>query len=716
MPYELMRTLNSAQTTKKQYLIASLAGLVFAGLQVQQLLQYYLSPLSTGNRVDLPSVTATLNSTWLSAAFVISWYVTTLALTHIAIMVFATWVHRRIAGRFGRQSPPRLLPLLGTLFLAGLLATLWNRRLFPNSVVFPNSDLLLIQPASPILFWGLTIAAILVAATALWDFAKKRLKVAAALTAAGVILLVAPALDGRHIERRSSTVDVPDVILIGIDSLRPDFLPANGFFEHALTPTINAELSRSVVFEDALTPLARTFAAYMTILSGQYPTRNGVRENLYPRELFDRSELLPRRLQRAGYQTFYTTDESRFSNIDESFGFDKTLSPPTGALDFLLGTTFDTVATNILSLTGVSRWAAPHIHGNRAAHRTYRPAQHTVRHRQLISQFEPNKPVFFLTHLCLPHWPYWNNRVNSRRTDDLEIARFQYKDYPSIYLKALREVDRQVQELLDMLKAAGRLDNAIVVIFSDHGEAFGSIHDRITSLAPLRQPSYQGYAHGNFVLDQSQYRVVMGFQKYVSGQPAWPPHTSSVPAALIDIAPTLLATLGVDYAPDAFDGDSLVPSFERTTQPQVHERRLRFVESGISGASVDTSHIDERITALEFSDLYTVKSNFRLEIDSRQLEGVLSGKQRGVYGATHALAALPIRGGPSPRTCWTLMNIESKVMDCINRPISDPVAAPLYLATCQHFESDTEFVEQWCKDAFQFERSNFGSLDHSYKH
>lgn len=693
-----LRTRISMQATRKPYAIAILAGVAFTGLQVHQLLQYYLSPLSLGNRVDVPSVTATLNSTWLPAALVISGYVITLALTHVALMLFATWAHSRVAVRLGRKSPHRLLPLLGTLFFAGLLATLWNRRLFPNSVVFPNSDLLLIQPASPILFWGLTIAAGLVAGLALLDFATKNLKVAAVLTVAGVILLIAPTLDGRLIEGRNSSVDKPDIILIGIDSLRPDFLPLNGFPEVSLTPTINAELARSVVFEDTLTPLARTFAAYMTILSGQYPTRNGVRENLYPRELFDRSELLPRRLQRAGYQTFYTTDESRFSNIDESFGFDNVSSPPIGALDFLLGTSFDTVATNILSLSRVSRWITPHIHGNRAAHRTYRPAQHTLRHRKLISRFDPNRPVFFLTHLCLPHWPYWSGHRTARKANDNESPQIQHEDYPSVYLSALQEVDRQVQDLLDMLRAADRLNNAIVVIFSDHGEAFGSTHDRITSLDPQRRPPYQGYAHGNFVLDQSQYRVLLGFQKYVSGQPAWPAHTSGVPATLVDIAPTLLTTLDIEYAPDVFDGDSLVASLQQTAQAR--EPRLRFVESGISGASVDTSHVDERITALEFSDLYTTKSDFRLEIDLRQLEGVLAGKQRGVYGPTHALTTIPTGGGPDSRNCWTLMDIDSKVMECINRPSSDPIAAPLYAATCHHFKNDSQFVKQWCGDDF----------------
>lgn len=693
-----MRTLSNVQPFRKPYAIAILAGIVFAGLQIYQLSQYYLSPLSIGNRVDLPSVAATLGSTWASAAAVISGYAFTLVLTHIALMVFATWAYRRIAIRFDRKASHRVLPLLGTIFLAALLATLWNRRLFPNSVVFPNSDLLLIQSASPLLFWGLTIAASFVAALALFDFAKKNLKVAVGLTAAIVILFGATALDGRLFESRNPSVKEPDVILIGIDSLRPDFLPINGFSETTLTPTINAELSRSVVFEDTLTPLARTFAAYMSTLSGQYPTRNGVRENLYPRQLFDSSKLLPRRLQRAGYQTFYTTDESRFANIDESFGFDKVMTPPTGALDFLLGTTFDTVATNILSLTGIFRWAAPHVHGNRAAHRTYRPADHTFRHRKLISQFAPDKPVLFLTHLCLPHWPYWGSYRSTTRTIELESLRFQYADYPNVYLKALQEVDRQVEDLLKMLRAAGRLDNAIVVIFSDHGEAFGSTHDRITSLDPLRRPPYQGYAHGNFVLDQSQYRVLLGFQKYVSGQPTWPPHTSGVPAALIDIAPTLLAALEIEHEPNAFDGDSLIAPLNQKVQAR--KPRLRFVESGISGASVDTGHVDERATALEFSDLYTVRPNFRLEIDARRLAGVLAGKQRGVYGATHALATIPSRDGPDSRSCWTLLDIDAKVMECVNQPSDNPIAAPLYAATCQHFKDDSQFVEQWCTDAY----------------
>ncbi len=47
------------------------------------------------------------------------------------------------------------------------------------------------------------------------------------------------------------------------------------------------------------------------------------------------------------------------------------------------------------------------------------------------------------------------------------------------YLRAMGAADMQVGLLLDSLKEGGRLDNAIVVLFSDHGEDFGMQKDVI---------------------------------------------------------------------------------------------------------------------------------------------------------------------------------------------------------------------------------------------
>ena len=56
----------------------------------------------------------------------------------------------------------------------------------------------------------------------------------------------------------------------------------------------------------------------------------------------------PKLLADAGYHTIYATDEVRFSNLDETYGFRELIAPPMGASDFLLSFFADTPLTNLL--------------------------------------------------------------------------------------------------------------------------------------------------------------------------------------------------------------------------------------------------------------------------------------------------------------------------------------------------------------------------------
>ena len=127
----------------------------------------------------------------------------------------------------------------------------------------------------------------------------------------------------------------PHVILIGIDSLRNDLsVPRRGAAE---TPNIHAFLGGARRFNDAVSPLARTYAAWVTILTGRHPVTTNARVNLMPRHLVHEGETLAGALHKRGYHAVYATDEVRFANFDRSFGFDKLITPPVGAVGFPAG-------------------------------------------------------------------------------------------------------------------------------------------------------------------------------------------------------------------------------------------------------------------------------------------------------------------------------------------------------------------------------------------
>ena len=185
----------------------------------------------------------------------------------------------------------------------------------------------------------------------------------------------------------------PNIILIGLDSLRPDF---TGFYgnQFVRTPNIDHFLSQAVSFSETYTPLARTFPAWLSILTGKYPKHHEARNNLIASTSIIQQDTLAKKLQQAGYVTVYATDEKRFSNITKEYGFDRIVGPKMGVNDFLLGSLSD--FDKLLVVPG-GRFLFPLIMVSRS-HHTYQPDKYTIS-RQDLSVFLIN--LFLSVHLCL---------------------------------------------------------------------------------------------------------------------------------------------------------------------------------------------------------------------------------------------------------------------------------------------------------------------------
>src|SRR5258705_7417712 len=82
----------------------------------------------------------------------------------------------------------------------------------------------------------------------------------------------------RRFARSYSPADGP-VILISIDTLRADHLPAYGYTK-VRTPNIDALAAAGTLFERAYAHAPQTLPAHTSILSGQLPFEHGVRDNV----------------------------------------------------------------------------------------------------------------------------------------------------------------------------------------------------------------------------------------------------------------------------------------------------------------------------------------------------------------------------------------------------------------------------------------------------
>jgi arylsulfatase A-like enzyme/Tfp pilus assembly protein PilF len=84
------------------------------------------------------------------------------------------------------------------------------------------------------------------------------------------------AFGGWRYAKASAPVNGP-IILISIDSLRADHLPAYGY-ENGKTPALDALVSDSVVFERAYAHVPQTLPAHSSMLTGRLPFETGVRD------------------------------------------------------------------------------------------------------------------------------------------------------------------------------------------------------------------------------------------------------------------------------------------------------------------------------------------------------------------------------------------------------------------------------------------------------
>lgn len=148
----------------------------------------------------------------------------------------------------------------------------------------------------------------------------------------------------------------------------------------------------------------------------------------------------------------------------------------------------------------------------------------------------PDAPPFVLwTHLFGPHSTYMDH-------PEFPVGK-GFKYVKDRYDAEVKFTDQHVGQILEALRAAGLADKTAVVVFSDHGEAFG---EHKLGGEPL-------YFHG-----ESLYNEVLKVPLIISlpKAAASAPRVVDERVMLIDVAPTVLALAGA-AVPASFHGRSL---------------------------------------------------------------------------------------------------------------------------------------------------------------
>lgn len=621
------------------------------------------------------------------------WYFGALILCHLVVILAIWWISCAVLDRF-RIERNGLAVGLGIMCFFMMWFYAANAYFFPNSnsavvaaSLFNWKHGLGLFLASAVLIWIVTLLASWLTISKLflshWQLWLKLSRVQISVLALGGVLLcsvlIIPvrSLFADFISR-SNRSDIsseyskkPDVILLGIDSLRPDLLDSDN--ELVDIPNIKEFVNRSIRFEKAYTPLARTYASWNSILTGTYPVKHGAIFNLIDERHRNQSLVtIADRLKAEGYKTVYATDEKRFSNIDEKFGFDQIIGPPMGAADFLLGTLNDFPLSNLLANTPLGKVLFPYSHANRAASVTYEPKTFVSMVEQELSN-KGTHPAFLSIHLCLAHWPYkW-------RTSAVE-------DYGSMesdevrYVQALNTVDKQFGQLLSVLRNKGYLDEAITVLLSDHGEGLST--DRY-SLKPLNGETGllfgETYGHGTDVLNPKQYEVVLAFRGF--GTHTMKAGIARQSTGLIDIAPTIADLIDLSTARSGqYDGISLRPWLD-----DIHSAsfpRYFFIETGFSIPAIILKNPKMADVFAQGHAHYSVLPDGRVVIKDSSMPLLISKKQYAVYRGDMSFVRFPKKNRDGLRE--VIIDHQKKVYFDPNQVVSEDIQH-LRTALYEHF-------------------------------
>lgn len=320
--------------------------------------------------------------------------------------------------------------------------------------------------------------------------------------------------------------DAP-IILISVDTLRSDRLPAYGYGK-VKTPAFDALRNDSVLFERAYSHVPLTLPSHATILSGRLPGEHGVRDNSGYVFSAAKTPYLPKLLREAGYKTGAAVS---------SF----VLRAETGMAE------------------GFDRYEADiEVRATESLGNSQRSGRETARVALDWLKTVSAQPFFLFFHIYEPHTPY---------TPEPAFA-----SYPDPYDGEVATSDAVVGAFLDELKQMGVYDRAVIVLLSDHGEG-------------LRDHGEQ--EHGIFLYREAlQVPLMVKLPKGERGG-----STVKEPVQLLDVFPTLLGLAGLPVPEGMGGRSLFAPGTEeRTFYAETYYPRLHLGWSELFSAIRGSSH------------------------------------------------------------------------------------------------------------------------------
>ena len=396
-----------------------------------------------------------------------------------------------------------------------------------------------------------------------------------------------------------------NLLLVTLDTVRADRFGCYGD-QRAVTPVIDGLAAKGVRFENCYTPVPLTLPAHCSLFTGLWPIRHGVRNNAFYR-LADDHVTLAESLKERGYDTAALVATYV---LTAQFGLDQGFSLYDDRLVYGEGLhSYDAEIPADKVYDKFGRW--------------------------LLRQKEkPTAPFFLWVHFYDPHKPY------------APPAEYLNRLGGDPYRGEIAYVDHYLGRMIDDLRDQRLLENTILVIVGDHGEAFGE---------------HQESGHGIFCYQESV-RVPLLFY----APRLWPkPAIVASRVRLVDLMPTLLDLLGKETLADAVQGKSVTGLLGGKSEPAplpVYLESLYGQEQNNWAPLTGLISGNEKYLSLPQAELYD------LVADPLEKNNLFHKKNARARELDRELAALITRisvGGGSPASAGPLTSADRRKLESL---------------------------------------------------
>jgi len=363
----------------------------------------------------------------------------------------------------------------------------------------------------------------------------------------GLLVVAIAVLMTRPARPPAYTGPVRHVIVISLDTTRPDHLGCYGN-TWVRTPRIDALAGESILLTDYMTVASTTLASHTSLFTGKYPHHHGVPRNGFV--VHDDNLMLAEILGRAG---FHTAGFLASFALDRRFNFDQG---------------FEHFDENFNIFVGQ----------NGADQNQRRAAAVTDAVIDYLDTAGVPRNLFLFVHYFDPHMPYAPPAPYDAMYGPGGI---RPKNHPALtagpaspeamqkllgYAGETTYMDEHLGRLLDDLKRRGVLDEALLIVTSDHGENLGDANGPAFDHG---WTTYQALMHAVGIIRLPQ--AANGATRL------------DCDAASIDVVPTIVKYLGLEL-PAGVDGRPLdLADLSRNAAP-----RTRFGEATKPWNEVET--------------------------------------------------------------------------------------------------------------------------------